>query len=34
MIHEKNLKQRISWQCPFKGIIPPELDQLESGATG
>ncbi len=21
MIHEKNLKQKISWHCPFKSVV-------------
>ena len=23
LIHEKNQKQKISWHCPFKGIVQP-----------
>ncbi len=28
MIHEKNLKQKISWHSPFKGIVSPDLNSL------
>ncbi len=32
MIHEKNLKQKISWHCPFKHVLMLKNCRLEQGA--